>query len=106
MPPARQAVRLFFSRWRCPARNGQAPVVCRAATGTDRLRRGALTDEEWPALTAAAKRLCVLPFELDDSQGLTPISLKIRAREVRRKYGDLGLIVLDYLQLMRVPGVR
>ena len=72
----------------------------------DPLRRGALTDEEWPALTAAAKRLCVLPFELDDSQGLTPIGLKIRAREVRRKYGDLGLIVLDYLQLMRVPGVR
>jgi len=65
------------------------------------LRTGALTDEEWPRLTEAVERLRNVPLHIEDSAGLTMNDLRSQARRLHRQCGGkLGLIVVDYLQLM------
>jgi replicative DNA helicase len=66
-----------------------------------RLRTGKLTDEEWPRLTEAIEKLRNVSLHIDESPGLTPSELRARARRLARAQGGkLGLIVVDYLQLM------
>ena len=66
-----------------------------------RLRTGKLEQEEWPRLTEAAKRLRNVSLHIDETPGLTPSELRASARRLARQYGgQLGLIVVDYLQLM------
>jgi replicative DNA helicase len=69
-----------------------------------RLRTGRLEDEDWPRLTSAVSMFAEVPLFIDDSPALTPTELRARARRLMREHGDLGLIVVDYLQLMQVPG--
>jgi len=64
------------------------------------LRSGKLTDEEWPRLTDAIERLRTVSLHIDETPGLTPSELRANARRLARKCGKLGLIVVDYLQLM------
>ena len=64
------------------------------------LRTGRLTDEEWPRLTEAIERLRNVSLHIDETPGLTPSELRANARRLARQYGQLGLIVVDYLQLM------
>jgi replicative DNA helicase len=64
------------------------------------LRTGKLTDEEWPRLTEAIERLRTVSLHIDETPGLTPSELRANARRLARKCGKLGLIVVDYLQLM------
>ncbi|HMN21463.1 MAG TPA: DnaB-like helicase C-terminal domain-containing protein, partial [Ottowia sp.] len=64
------------------------------------LRTGKLTDEEWPRLTEAIERLRGISLHIDETPGLTPAELRANARRLARQYGQLGLIVVDYLQLM------
>ncbi len=64
------------------------------------LRTGKLTDEEWPRLTDAIERLRTVSLHIDETPGLTPSELRANARRLARKCGKLGLIVVDYLQLM------
>ena len=64
------------------------------------LRTGKLTDEEWPRLTEAIERLRNISLHLDETPGLTPSELRANARRLARQCGKLGLIVVDYLQLM------
>jgi replicative DNA helicase len=64
------------------------------------LRTGRLTDEEWPRLTEAVERLRGVSLHIDESAGLTSSELRANARRLARKCGKLGLIVVDYLQLM------
>jgi len=64
------------------------------------LRTGRLTDEEWPRLTEAIERLRKVSLHIDETPGLTPSELRANARRLARQYGQLGLIVVDYLQLM------
>jgi replicative DNA helicase len=64
------------------------------------LRTGKLTDEEWPRLTDAIERLRNVSLHIDETPGLTPSELRANARRLARKCGKLGLIVVDYLQLM------
>ena len=68
-----------------------------------RLRTGKLDDDDWPRLTNAVGLLAETPFFIDDTPALTPTELRARARRLKREH-DLGLIVVDYLQLMQVPG--
>ena len=64
------------------------------------LRTGKLTDEEWPRLTEAIERLRGVSLHVDETPGLTSSELRAGARRLARQCGKLGLIVVDYLQLM------
>lgn len=66
------------------------------------LRTGALTDEEWPRLTEAIEKLRTISLHIDETPGLTVSELRANARRLARQCGKLGLIVVDYLQLMSV----
>ena len=68
-----------------------------------KVRTGKLSDDDWPRLTSAVGLLAEAPMFIDDSPALTPTELRARARRLKREH-DLGLIVIDYLQLMQVPG--
>jgi replicative DNA helicase len=65
-----------------------------------RLRTGKLLDEEWPRLTEAVERLRNVSLSIDETPGLTPAELRASARRLARSCGKLGLVVVDYLQLM------
>ena len=64
------------------------------------LRTGKLTDEEWPRLTEAIEKLRNISLHIDETAGLTSSELRANARRLSRQCGKLGLIVVDYLQLM------
>jgi replicative DNA helicase len=66
------------------------------------LRTGKLTDDEWPRLTEAIEKLRNVSLHIDESPGLTVSELRANARRLARQCGKLGLIVVDYLQLMGV----
>jgi replicative DNA helicase len=65
-----------------------------------RLRTGRLTDEDWPKLSEAIERMHAAPLHIDETPALSSLDLRARARRLAREYGKLGLIVVDYLQLM------
>jgi len=68
-----------------------------------RLRTGQLEDEDWSRVTAAIRMLREAKIFIDDTPALSPEVLRSKARRLKREH-DLGLIVIDYLQLMAVPG--
>jgi replicative DNA helicase len=65
-----------------------------------RLRTGKLTDDDWPRFFEAAEKLKRMNLHIDETPGLTPGELRANARRLARAQGKLGLIVVDYLQLM------
>ena len=67
------------------------------------LRTGDLAEEEWPRVTSAITMLSEAKIFIDDTPALSPGELRSRSRRLKREH-DLGLIVIDYLQLMQVPG--
>ncbi|MDE0930090.1 MAG: replicative DNA helicase [Halioglobus sp.] len=69
-----------------------------------RLRNGKLEQEDWPKLSAAVTKLKDVPLYIDDTPALTPTEIRSRARRVAREHGGLGMIMVDYLQLMQVAG--
>lgn len=68
-----------------------------------RLRTGQLEDEDWSRVTSAIRMLREVKVFIDDTPALSPEVLRSKARRLKREH-DLGLIVIDYLQLMAVPG--
>ena len=72
----------------------------------ERIRSGKLRDEDWPRMTSAIGLLSEAPIFIDDTGGISPSELRSRARKIAREHGELGVIVVDYLQLMRVPELR
>ncbi|GHA71884.1 replicative DNA helicase [Cognatilysobacter bugurensis] len=68
-----------------------------------RLRNGQLEDEDWSRVTGAIRMLREAKIFIDDTPGLSPEVLRAKARRLKREH-DLGLVVIDYLQLMSVPG--
>jgi replicative DNA helicase len=67
---------------------------------SDRIRRGDVREGDFPKFVSAAQELSRLPFFIDDTPAITVAALRTRARRLKRQHG-LGLIVIDYLQLMR-----
>ena len=65
-----------------------------------RLRTGRLTDEDWPRLTHAIQKMNDAQMFIDETPALTSRDLRGRARRLARQCGQLGLIIVDYLQLM------
>ena len=68
------------------------------------LRTGKLSDDEWPRLSEAIEKLRTISLHIDESAGLTSGDLRSSARRLSRQCGQLGLIVVDYLQLMSGNG--
>jgi replicative DNA helicase len=69
-----------------------------------KLRTGRLSDDDWHRLTTAVGKLHDAPIHIDETPALNPLEVRARARRLHRQYGKLGLIVLDYLQLMSASG--
>ncbi|MGM8849453.1 replicative DNA helicase [Salinicola sp. V024] len=70
-----------------------------------RVRTGQLEDEDWPRLTSAVNLLKDRQLFIDDTPALSPNELRTRARRIAREHGNIGLVMIDYLQLMQVPGL-
>ena len=69
-----------------------------------RIRTGKLTDEDWPRISSTVSMLSDAPLFIDDTPALSPVEVRARARRLAKEQGPLGLIVVDYLQLMQVTG--
>ena len=65
-----------------------------------KLRTGRLADDDWPNLTHALGKLSEAPIFIDETPSLNSIELRSSSRRLHRQHGELGLIVVDYLQLM------
>ena len=69
-----------------------------------RLRTGRLLDEDWPRLTHAIQKMNDAQLFIDETPALNPMELRARSRRLARQCGQLGLIVIDYIQLMSGSG--
>jgi replicative DNA helicase len=65
-----------------------------------RIRTGRLVDDDWPRLTSAIGKMQDAPLHIDETPALNALDLRARARRLARQCGKLGLIIIDYLQLM------
>jgi len=67
------------------------------------VRSGKLEDDDWPRVTSAVSILSQAKMFIDDTPALTPTEVRARCRRLMKDHGQLGLVVLDYLQLMQAP---
>lgn len=72
----------------------------------NKVRTGRLSDDDWPRITSAVSVLSEAKMYIDDTPSMSPSEIRSRARRLAREHGGLSLIMVDYLQLMRVPGMR
>ena len=70
------------------------------------LRTGNFPDEDWSRINTAVQLMSEAPIFIDDTPGLSPSEIRAKSRRLQREQSDngIGLIVIDYLQLMQVPG--
>jgi replicative DNA helicase len=76
-----------------------------ARVSSQKLRRGMVGETDWPKLTTAAGRLSEAPIFIDDTPAITVLEMKAKARRLKADR-NLGLVILDYLQLMRSGGAK
>jgi replicative DNA helicase len=69
------------------------------------IRSGRISDEDWSRITSATSQLSESKIFIDETPALTPTDLRARARRIKREHG-LNLVVVDYMQLMQVPGTK
>jgi replicative DNA helicase len=69
------------------------------------IRSGRISDEDWSRITSATSQLSEAKIFIDETPALTPTDLRARARRIKREHG-LNLVVVDYMQLMQVPGTK
>lgn len=81
----------------------QRLLAAEARIPGQKLRTGALDEEDWPKLVAAMGRLAELPIYIDDSPALTVMEIRAKARRLVAEQGP-GLIIIDYLQLIQGSG--
>jgi replicative DNA helicase len=78
----------------------QRLMCSEAKVESQRLRSGNLAPDDWPRLTAACDRLAKAPVWVDDTGSITMMEIRSKARRLKMREPNLGLIVVDYLQLM------
>lgn len=78
-------------------------LAAEARLNQQRLRTGMLAEDDWPRLTDAIGRLSELPVYIDDTPNLSIMEVRARARRMKAEH-NIGLLVLDYLQLMHTRG--
>lgn len=91
---------LFFSLEMSHMELTQRLLCSEAKVDSLRMRNGKLQADDWPKITNAVGRLAEAPIFIDDNPNLTVMEIRGKARRLKAKLGDLGLIVIDYLQLM------
>ncbi len=94
---------LFFSMEMSVTQLGFRLVSAIGRIDQTHLRNGDIAEEDWPRVTQAMGLLGKAKIFIDDTAALAPNEIRARARRIQREHG-LGLIVIDYLQLMQVPG--
>jgi replicative DNA helicase len=97
---------LFFSMEMGHLELTKRLLAAEARVPSRKLQTGKLSEHEWPRVNQAVGRLAEAPFFIDDNPHCTVMEMRAKARRVKARYGDLGLIVVDYLQLMASPGRR
>ena len=97
---------LFFSMEMGHLELTKRLLAAEARVPSRKLQTGKLSEHEWPRINQAVGRLAEAPFFIDDNPHCTVMEMRAKARRVKARYGDLGLIVVDYLQLMASPGRR
>lgn len=78
----------------------QRLMCSEAKVESQRLRTGRLAADDWPRLTAACDKLAKAPIFVDDTGSVTMMEIRSKARRLKSKQPELGLIIVDYLQLM------
>ena len=78
----------------------QRLMCSEAKVESQRLRSGKLSADDWPRLTAACDKLAKAPIYVDDTGSITMMEIRSKARRLKGKQPDLGLIIVDYMQLM------
>jgi replicative DNA helicase len=91
---------LFFSLEMGHLEITQRLLCAEAMVDSSRLRNGRLLESDWPRITAATSRLGEAPMYIDDNPNVTVMEVRAKARRLKSRLGELGLIVVDYLQLM------
>jgi replicative DNA helicase len=82
----------------------QRLMCAEAKVNVQHVRTGKLSSDDWPRLAAACAALEESPLLVDDTAGLTLLELRSKAQKLKRATPDLGMIVVDYLQLMAADG--
>ena len=95
---------VFFSVEMTELELSQRLVCTDAGVDSARAVRGDLNDGDWARLTEAASRLSELPLYVEDTGVANVSTMRARARRIARREGSLGLVIVDYLQLMEGPG--
>ncbi len=75
-------------------------LAAEARVPSRKLQTGRLSEHEWPRVNQAVGRLAEAPFFIDDNPHCTVMEMRAKGRRIKARYGELGLIVVDYLQLM------
>jgi replicative DNA helicase len=99
----------FFSLEMSEVELAQRFIACRARIAGDRLRKGKVSQRDWPKVLRAANELEEAPLWFDDSSDLGILDLRAKARRLHaqaQSQGGLGLVIVDYLQLMRADDPR
>lgn len=92
----------FFSLEMSKEQLAQRMLCSHAGVDAHKVRTGFLSQSDWPKLLNAAGKLSQSPIYIDDTPGVTALELRARARRLKSQH-DIGLIVVDYLQLMQGP---
>jgi replicative DNA helicase len=71
---------------------------------SDELRKGRVKADRWPKVLRAVEKLAAAPIFIDDSSDIGVLEMRAKARRLHARHGGLGLIVVDYLQLVRPDG--
>src|ERR687887_646867 len=96
----------FFSLEMSEAELAHRFIACRARIPNDKLRKGSVAARDWPRVVRACNELEKVPLWLDDSSDLSLLELRAKARRLAASEGGLGLVIVDYLQLMRAEDPR
>ncbi len=91
---------LFFSLEMSHLELTQRLLCADAKVDSNRMRNGRLQADDWPKINASVGRLAEAPIFIDDNPHLTIMEIRGKARRLKSKVGDLGVVIIDYLQLM------
>jgi replicative DNA helicase len=91
---------LFFSLEMSHSELTQRLLCAEARVDSSRIRNGRLLESDWPKISHAIGRLGEAPLYIDDNPNLTVMEVRAKARRLKSRLGRLGLVVVDYLQLM------
>ena len=97
---------LFFSMEMGHLELTKRLLAAEALIDSRKLSTGRLSEHEWPKLNQAVGRLAEAPFFIDDNPHCSVMEMRAKARRTKAKYGEIGLIVVDYLQLMTTSSRR